>query len=198
MSWRRCVGTTKRRYGQKRSTRQESLLPLSEGGLRTFFIQKTSKKFQQCSLLPLLLLFPLLSNPPPPRPLFLLLKSQKGLARLVTKTRGLRWPRVMRPSSRVLSPRIRVKVRRSNPRPRPRTPRMLSQSRMWSPRPRKLSLNPKKMTLNPRQLTPKRTLPMLRHSSRSFLLYFFVLFSLFFSFFFFWWQFNTVYNVPSF
>ena len=145
------------------------------GALRTYSIQKTSERFQRCSLLPLLLLFPLLSSPPPPKPHFSLLKSQKELARLVTKARGLRWPRVKRLFERVLSPRIRV--RRSDPRPRPRTPRMLSQSRMWSPRPREPSPNPK-------QTTPRRTPLMPRHSYRSSLLYFFVLFLFLFLFFF--------------
>ena len=35
-----------------------------------------------------------MSSPPSPRPFFLLLRSPKGLARLVTKARGLRWLRV--------------------------------------------------------------------------------------------------------
>ena len=50
-------------------------------------------KFQLCFLLPLLLPQPFLSSLPVPRPLFFLLKSPKGLVRLVTKARRLRQPR---------------------------------------------------------------------------------------------------------
>ena len=42
----RCARTTIMRYGQKHSTGQESLLPLSGGALRTSSIQKTSERFQ--------------------------------------------------------------------------------------------------------------------------------------------------------
>ena len=43
--------------------------------LRMFSSQRTSKKSQQCSLLPLLTLSPLLSSSPPSKPLLLMLKS---------------------------------------------------------------------------------------------------------------------------
>ena len=157
MSWRRCVRITARRYEQKCSTEQESLLPPNGGMLRTFSIQRTFEKFQQCSLLPLLYLSFLLNNSPPSKPFLLILKSQQGLARLITKTKGLRRPRVRRLSKGVLSPRIRARVKRSSHWPRPSTPRMLSRLRMWSPRPRMLSPSSKQVIPNLRQLVPRRT-----------------------------------------
>ena len=114
-----------------------------------------------------------------------LIEVSKGARKTINQGQGLRWPRVRRPSKRVLSPRIRVRVKRSDLRPRPRTPRMLSQSWMWSPRPRKPSPNPKQTTL-------RRTLPCQGIFIGA--LYFTSLYPFFFLL----WQFTTIYNVPSF
>ena len=165
------------------------------GALRTYSIQKTSERFQRCSLLPLLLLFPLLSSPPPPKPHFSLLKSQKELARLVTKARGLRWPRVKRLFKRVLSPRIRV--RRSDPRPRPMTPRMLHNQGC--------GLQGQGSQVQTQSKRPQGGPP----SCQGIVIGALYFTSLYFFFFFFFsflllllllllWQFTTVYNVPSF
>ena len=197
MSQQRCVRTTTRKCGQRYSTGQKSLLPSSGGMLRTSFTQRTSEKFQQRSLLSLLLPFLPLSSPLPYRPFFLLLESTKGLARLVTKARRLRWPRARRLARMVLDPRTRARVKRLSPQQRPRVPRLLSRSRMLSPRPRMLSPSPKQLIPSSRQLIPKMTIPEPRHSFRIFFLYFSLfLFSLYFSLFSLLWQFATVYNVP--
>ena len=114
MSWWRFVGTTTRRYAQKRLTKQESLLPLSKGTLRAFSTWRTFEKLQWCSLLSLLLPSPP-EQPFTTRPLFLLLKSPKGLARLVTKARRLRWPRARRLARMDHGPKTRARARRSSP-----------------------------------------------------------------------------------
>ena len=149
--------------------------------LRTSSTSRTSAKLQLCSLLPLLLPYPPLSSPPPPKPFSLLLKSPKGLVRLVTKARRLRWPRVRGLARMVLGMKTRAKARRSSPCQRPTVQRLLSRSRMPSPRPRQL-------ILSSRQLIPKMTLPEPRCSFRIFFLYFSLLFCtlllLLFSFFF--------------
>ena len=72
---------------------------------------QSSVKFQLHSLLSLPLLQPPLSRPPSLRPLFLLLRSLKGLARLVTKVRGLRWLRVRGLAKVVLGQRTRARAR---------------------------------------------------------------------------------------
>ena len=89
----------------------------------------------------------------PPRSLFLLLKSPKGLARLVTKAggevakgRGERWPKVKGLARVVLGQRIRTKVRR------PRAQRLLSSPRMLLPSPRMLLPKQRKLIPIPRKL----------------------------------------------
>ena len=150
--------------------------PPSGRALRTSSTPRTSTKFQLCSLLPLLLPYPPLSSLPPPNPFFLLLKSLKGLAKLVTKARRLRWPRARGLARMVLGLRIRAraKAKRSSPYQRPRVQRLLSSSRISFP--------------SPRQLIPKMTLP---EPKRSFRIPFFVPFLLL-------WHFFPVYNVPIF
>ena len=112
--------------------------PPSGRALRTSSTPRTSTKFQLCSLLPLLLPYPPLSSLPPPNPFFLLLKSLKGLAKLVTKARRLRWPRARGLARMVIGLRIRAraKAKRSSPYQRPRVQRLLSSSRISFPSPR--------------------------------------------------------------
>ena len=154
--------TIAKRYGRKCSIEQKSLLPPSGGLLRTYSTQRKSEKFQRCSLLPLFLPFPPRSSPPPPRPLFLL----------------LRWLKARRLARGGLNSRIRARVKRSKPCQKPKVKRLPSRSRMLTPRPRMLLPRLRILTPRPRTLLLRITLPTLRHSFRilfSFCSYSFVL-----------------------
>jgi len=87
--WPRSVGTTVRRCGWRLLTLQESLLPQSGGRLGMSTILQTFAKSQLNSHLLLPLHQFLLSSPISSRHLFLLPRFPKGLAKLVTKARGL-------------------------------------------------------------------------------------------------------------
>ena len=132
---------------------QKSLRLRSRGRLRTSITLQTSEKFQLHSLLLLPMHQPLLSSPLPPRPLFILLRSSRDLARLVTKSKRLRWLKVRGLARMVLSQRIRAKARRSSPCQRPKVQRLLSSSRLLLPKSRMLLLRQRRLIPNPRKLT---------------------------------------------
>ena len=138
------------------------MLPLSGDLLRTCFTLKTFKKFQQISLLPLLLLSLPRDSPQLPRPFFLLPTPSLGLKRPVTKARRLKWSRAKRLARGELN--LRIKVRRLQPCQKSRVKRLPIRSNVLIPRPR--------IT----QLRPRMTFILLRHSFRilAHLLLFFV------------------------
>lgn len=81
---------------------------------------------------------PPLSSPLSPKPFFLLPRSPKGLDKLVTKAKGLRWPKVRELARVALGQRRRARARRSCPCQRPRVQKLHLSSRMLLLRPKML------------------------------------------------------------